>query len=465
MALSRFLVAIAMLGIVASAGWCQSPEKAVDPSSPDSKFDELFATLDTNGDGNLNEGELANISQHLLGSMGLFLPSGDVKVRISRETFRTSLENLAQQKVAQQEARHREAQLKKVLDQYMAEQLQSGEQKVSEEGDEEPASLETSPHAAFFRQFDLNGDGVLNEEELKPIRGITRFRDGASQLPISWRTLPVTFAEFHDYFESYRGSRQSYAESKKLLGQWIEYKQELAAEVGDTTEDVAPAQPVKAEVTEVSEAVAVAAEPKTETTKTPKSESLAFDIVLLTRVSAEMPQQTLAEAVSGVLKSPGPSIPTRLVPWLADAENADVKLVDYFEAKTLVDQPFVLQQGSRKPAVSGTSVTTRGRQVAHQLMNLGTLVSGTAGHLSSPKTLVLSLKFEKSAMIPGKITLGKVMEDEEASGDATPEIDGVSTLDISGIMELTQGTPVVFNSTSRLTSEGFEELVILVEWK
>ncbi|MBI1246394.1 hypothetical protein GC197_00950 [bacterium] len=456
-----------------------------------------FDSFDTNGDGVIVGEEWLRLPR----SMRSHLESrGQQKVGTTLADFHDFLEryktymieerkrNASERELAEVQ-RKNDWEFSKYVTTLIPEELQTKNEKPWEETSKS-ATMKTSPYADFFRHLDQNGNGTLDQAELKNTSQL--FLVSISRdYPDQFHENRISIQEFHDYWEREKQRYQEQKEQSREQHRFEDFKLavlrgELAAndatkKPAETTEqpklvDSAPKKPVNKPV--------VMAKPPT-----PKAplRSLALDIVALRRTSEGTPQRTLAEDVAGVLKGSGLALPlpTRLAAWIADPESGDVEMTDYIQTNVVPGEKATIQQGGRMPTRTGVS----GRSAVFSVSNVGTLVNVLA-KIESADQVELQLTFEKSYVLPGNL--------EESPADLTPmpsesrperldpanpqarrpfsrpnpvpspvefTPDSIGTLTAQSAAQLKRGEPIVITEIGRLQGDEFEELVILVQWK
>ena len=346
---------------------------------------------------------------------------------------------------------------------------------VIEETEADVAEAEESPHAAYFRQLDKDGDGVLGEEELANGPQMLQF--------LVRRNGSISLEDFSQYIERSRAAQLRQKESQRNDADFRQYMNQLTA-----PKETAANEPAEVEE-EVREERVGRARRRVVDEKPESIHAVTVEVMLLRRKSENLPQQVLSEEVLAVAGQAGPSLSARLLPWLADEKNAATSLIDYVQVTAVGENKGMVQRGGREPHV--TSFDSRGGR-SYQQTNVGTLVTVKATPADEGKVSLL-ISFEKSYVDPASTT---EEEEEDATDEAIeqaasaqpsddrgrapiPSRGGfggrgslrmvtpptIVTMTVNAAVTATAGQPVVVSESGQWLGDQFDETLILVEVK
>ncbi|PQO42237.1 hypothetical protein [Blastopirellula marina] len=369
---------------------------------------------------------------------------------------------------------------------------------VVEETETEVAEAEENPHAEYFNQLDQDGNGVIEGDEF--VNGPSAFRREFG------RAGKLTLDDFNQYMERIRTEAARRKASNQVENRYRDYvfqvasgKQTAANARAKVREEVAEEEVAEEEVAEEEVAEEEVAEEEvaqisveSSGTKKDSLHAVTVEVVLLRRKTEKLPQQVLSEEVLAVVGKAGPSLSARLLPWLADEKNADIRLIDYAQVTAVGDSEGMVQRGSREPFISARD--SRGGR-SYELNNVGTIVSVKAIPTDGAKVSLL-VSFEKSY-----VESAPVDEEEESTEEATEQaasaqplndrgraalgrggfFDGrgfvpggsnlavtppsIVTMTINSAVTVTPGQPVVLSESGQWQGDQFDETLILVELK
>ncbi|GAA4438966.1 hypothetical protein [Bremerella cremea] len=449
---------------------------------PESPHRDYFGTFDTNGDGKLSGEEFERLPNPVRQQ---FEPRIGEEESISFEQFHDFLELLRDHEArfrAERERQEKESQAEANRERQFRDYIQQRSQLPEEDV---AVDLTESPHRDYFRALDLDGNGLLQGEELEVLS--SRMTANLSRrYPVAWSRKGVSLAEFHQFWEERR-------EGLKLTRKKQQEEQRY-------TDHLMSLLPEGEAVKEIADEVKAPDEPKSDVVEVPhyrigppavSSEVMAVDVVLLKRtVTPGLPYKTLTEEIEPMLKMDGPSIPTRMVKWMEKPGHEAIGLSDYFQVKVTTGEQIQIQQGSREPSQTSSS----GRTANYSLLNVGTLIRVQAKPMDEESILV-HVDYEKSYIVPGQKAEKEEPTEEPKTEQRRPATtreefeqairagggfgragfggapdpnfvpDSIATLTAAGTVQLRQGKPVVLTEVGRMKGDQFEEIVIVVEWK
>jgi len=474
-----------LLLLLVSTGFAQPPEE-----SPHAKY---FAEFDEDGNGVIDGKEIYRLPRKLREMHSR--QGANINPNISRERFHGFMElhkQMLEHELAQKRAKQDEHKREQAFEDY-ARKLVSPEIRVDEESGEPEITLENSPHAEYFRHFDKDGNGVLEGDEkgLLPQDMRNHF---ASRFRLAWELDRITIQEFHEFWEQEKEGWEQRREQIKEKKRFDDYRATYAK--GEEKPEPAVEEAATAEEAPVADKPAPKAKAEANATN-----SFQVEIVMLRRTSEKLPHRTLASETLSVLDGDGPSLSSRLLPWLADPGNASIQLVDYLQAQSVDGQQISIQRGGREPYVSSTTAMGgRGRAVSYQMQNVGTMVRVNPVVMQATGELGLNVQFEKSyveqaklpeeepsteveprANEPGRVGIPPVRVNPNGTSipnsvnhpvyssavAPTPSETlppSIATLTAEGMLTLPSGKAGVLTEVAKRLGDEFEEVVILVQW-
>ncbi|MEW4561337.1 hypothetical protein AB1K70_02355 [Bremerella sp. JC770] len=464
--------------LLVSTGIAQPPEE-----SPHAAY---FAEFDEDGSGVIEGKEIYRLPRKL---REMYSRQGaNTNPNITLERFHGFMElhkQLLEHDLAQKRAKQDEHKREQAFDDY-SRKLVSPEISLEEDPGEPEVTLETSPHAEYFRHFDKDGNGVLegDEKDLLPQDMRNHF---ANDFRLAWELDRITIREFHEFWEQEKEGWEQRRERIQEKKRFDDYRATYAK--GEDKPEPAVEEAATAEEAPAADKPAPKNQAEASATK-----SFQVEIVMLRRTSAKLPDRTLASETLSVLDGAGPSLSARLLPWLNDADNGSIQLVDYLQAQSVDGQPIVIQRGGREPYVSSTTAMGgRGLAVSYQMQNVGTLVRVNPVAMKESGELGLNVQFEKSYVEQAKPLPEQPSTEEEPRANepghvgippvqagganiayvnpspyAQPGTDtpppSIATLTAEGMLTLPSGKAGVLTEVAKRLGDEFQEVVILVQW-
>ncbi|QDU76468.1 EF hand [Bremerella volcania] len=403
---------------------------------------DYFQTLDTNGDGKVAGEEVFRLPMTLKSLLLRGQEPQDVVIEF--DEFHTSMEEYRKRLLERYEKQRMEREaVQGQRDRELAfmryHQSLMGQQASSEKPEPEvnKVTLESSPHAEYFRHFDKDGNGVLDASEQRSLPdSIVRYLDHT--FADAWRTHQITIHEFHNYWEAEKQALERRQETTAENLRFQNYRTKFL--VGDRPESADAVKPAPARGAPVRRRQEAEAKPEKDAAK-----SFTVEIMMLRRTSNGLPDRTLASEVASVLEGAGPSLSARLLPWLNDPDSPGASLVDYIQAQSIDGQSIAVQRGGSEPYVSGTtSMGSRGRAVSYNMQNVGTLVRVESIAIQDSDKLGLSVQFEKSYL--------EHANDDDEESDDEPEPSSEERAEAS---DASDSQPAGSSRSSRSVMQGF----------
>ncbi|MBA2117262.1 hypothetical protein [Bremerella alba] len=496
MSLRRLFVFLSLVAFsFATNGFSQEPEEntpATEKPTPSGPHAEYFATLDTDGNGEISGEEVIRLPELLKRSY--VSGQNPRQVVIDFEEFHNDMERYARRLIEDRERVRLESEAKK--DQFERDLAFARYRKSLVAADPDPSvektgseqesiTLETSPHADYFRHFDKNNDGVLDGDEKGSLpQTMIQYLD--DHFPDAWRTNQITIREFHDHWESEQKSWKRRQEMTSKNERYENYRTKLL--LGDKVAAEAARHRAAEKNTPPKKEAPPKAEPENEAVK-----SMTVEIVMLRRTSGELPGRTLASEVLEVLGNDGPSLSARLLAWLADPNSKQVELLDYIQGQSVEGQRMSIERGGREPYFAGTTSSRRGGNgVSYSTQEMGTVATVDPVVFKETDQVGLAVRFEKSYLDPPPDKIIETTEQPEGSREEAETADepndarsgssprtsrlampppihrvpppALTKMNAEGMLILPAGKAGVLTEVAKQRGESFEEVVILVQW-
>lgn len=374
-------------------------EHAQSPANSGEEFSsphaEYFATFDTDGDGMISSNEGLQLPEQLTNSFGR---RNSASFPLTLERFHHQIEyykQLLERDLLRKQAKEKQVMRERAFNDYTRKLLKElHPEQVSKE--KKIITLESSPHAPYFKHFDRDGNGIIEQEEKQNLPDEMQ-RWLASNNGVAWDIDGITIREFHDYWETQKQEWDRHMhetlENKRHGDYHAAYVrgEEKSASKANKPAEQKNVEASKTEPPKVKSAQTIVAQSD--------AKSIQVEVVMLRRTSDALPKRTLASEVKSGIEGAGQSLSAGLLPWLAKPGSEGIRLVDYIQAQSIDGQAIIVQRGGREPYVSGTTTMgSRGgaQAVAYSMHEVGTLVRVEPVAGKEDGKLALSVAFEKS---------------------------------------------------------------------
>lgn len=365
-----------------------------------------------------------------------------------------------------------------------------------------------SPHAEYFRHFDINSDGRIAGEEWenvpKALRiALSRNRDESADADVS-------LADFHRAIEDEKSRMLQRQTSQADTKRYIDYLQEVVSAAqakGNIPEEVAFEDVEEVEEStkqtngrgeasvDVGPSPSAAADvaPDYAGDAIPGKQPLTVSVVVVSRVSIGPPAGMLVDQLRRALSEDTfqqqKSLAGRIIQW-GDGRVDKVTVADAFEIRTLVGKQVTLQSGGEAPwGIPKNVPNTAMISAPYKFQTVGTMLQLHSVPLTDTQ-VALTLKLEKSLVTsldirPATLAIppstsrrsnrygtgdalnpygyGDPREPESERAKVQSKPVDIRKLATDGTVIVSPGKPTIFNEILRESNNAYREFVVLIE--